>query len=231
MKPEDEDKVKQDRNGAAANIEPPQPTRRQVLKGLTTGTVAIGTLSPSVGGAAMPPLKTRGATDTTTVCPFCGVGCGQVVSTRNDTMINIEGDAGHPISEGTLCSKGAAAIQVVNNPRRLQKVLYRAPRGVGGEDLGLGPGADRYAGESDARHKLPDAGERPYRQPHGGHRLSRRLGTGQRGGLSPRETHAGPRPGVHRAPGPALTQLHGRRAGGLIWQRGDDQPLGRHAER
>ena len=49
-------------------------------------------------------------------------------------MINIEGDAGHPISEGTLCSKGAAAIQVVNNPRRLQKVLYRAPSGKAWEE-------------------------------------------------------------------------------------------------
>src|SRR5215813_3650079 len=134
MKNEAEEKVKRDRGGAAASTEPPQPTRRQLLKGLTTGTVAIGALSPSGGGAAMPSLKTRGATETTTVCPFCGVGCGQVVSTRNGNVINIEGDAGHPISEGTLCSKGAAAIQVVNNPLRLQKVLYRAPRGKAWEE-------------------------------------------------------------------------------------------------
>jgi formate dehydrogenase major subunit len=91
-------------------------------------------LSQSGCGPAIPPLKTRGATETTTVCPFCGVGCGQVVSTRHGNVINIEGDAGHPISEGTLCSKGAAAIQVVNNPRRLQKVLYRAPRGKAWEE-------------------------------------------------------------------------------------------------
>ena len=130
----DTDKVKQDRGGAAAHTESPQPTRRQLLKGLTTGTVALGALLPSEGSPATPPLKTRGATDTTTVCPFCGVGCGQVVSTRDGHVINIEGDAAHPISEGTLCSKGAAAIQVVNNPRRLQKVLYRAPRGKAWEE-------------------------------------------------------------------------------------------------
>jgi formate dehydrogenase major subunit len=135
MKNEDKDKLKrEERRGAAANPEAPQPTRRQLLKGLTTGTVAIGALSQSGCGPAMPPLKTRGAIETTTVCPFCGVGCGQVVATRNGHVINIEGDAGHPISEGTLCSKGAAAIQVVNNPRRLQKVLYRAPRGKGWEE-------------------------------------------------------------------------------------------------
>ena len=56
-----------------------ESTRRQFLKGLTTGTVAIGALTQSGCAPAIPPLKTRGATETTTVCPFCGVGCGQVV--------------------------------------------------------------------------------------------------------------------------------------------------------
>ena len=106
---------------------PSRPTRRQFLGGLTTGAVAAGALSQAGCGPAVPPLKTRAATATTTVCPFCGVGCGQVVATQNGAVINIEGDPGHPVSEGTLCSKGASAIQVVNNPRRLQKVLYRAP--------------------------------------------------------------------------------------------------------
>jgi hypothetical protein len=62
MKEEAEDQVKRDRGGAAAYTEPPQPTRRQLLKGLTTGTVAIGTLSQSGCGPVIPPLKTRGAT-------------------------------------------------------------------------------------------------------------------------------------------------------------------------
>src|SRR5262245_10481008 len=131
MKNEDETK----RDGEdAANAEPLRPTRREFLKGLTTGAVAIGALSQSGCGPAIPPLKTRGATETTTVCPFCGVGCGQIVSTRSGKGIKIEGDLGHPISEGTLCSKGAAGIQVVNNPRRLQKVLYRGPRGQAWEE-------------------------------------------------------------------------------------------------
>jgi len=130
---EEKNKVERDRDDLASTS-PPQPTRRQFLKGLTTGTVAIGALTQSGCGPAIPPLKTRGATNTTTVCPFCGVGCGQVVSTRAGKVINIEGDPAHPISEGTLCSKGAAAIQVVNNPRRLQKVLYRAPGGMAWEE-------------------------------------------------------------------------------------------------
>jgi anaerobic selenocysteine-containing dehydrogenase len=129
-----EDDWRPDDDDGAVNAAVPQPTRRQFLKGLTTGTVAIGALTQSGCGPAIPPLKTRGATDTTTICPFCGVGCGQVVSTLSGKVINIEGDPGHPISEGTLCSKGAAAIQIVNNPRRLQKVLYRAPRGKAWEE-------------------------------------------------------------------------------------------------
>ena len=122
------------RDRTPSDPEPRQPSRRLFLKGLTTSPVAIAAAAQTGCGPAVAPIKTRGATDTTTVCPFCGVGCGQVVSTRNGQVINIEGDPGHPISEGTLCSKGASAIQVVNNPRRLQKVLYRAPRGTAWEE-------------------------------------------------------------------------------------------------
>jgi formate dehydrogenase major subunit len=132
MKNDDESKREHDDD--AVNGEPSRPSRRQFLKGLTTGTVAIGALTQSGCAPAVPPIKTRGATHTTTVCPFCGVGCGQVVSSRGGKVIHIEGDPGHPISEGTLCSKGAAGIQVVNNSRRLQKVLYRKPNGAKWEE-------------------------------------------------------------------------------------------------
>jgi len=129
MKNDDENEARSDDNN-----HPIKPTRRQFLKGLTTGTVAVGALTQSGCAPAIPPLKTRGATVTTTVCPFCGVGCGQVVSSRAGKVIHIEGDPGHPISEGTLCSKGAAGIQVVHNSRRLQKVLYRKPNGAKWEE-------------------------------------------------------------------------------------------------
>ena len=150
----DEGKVKREHGADGAPGEPPGPTRRQFIAGLTTGAVAIGAVSPSEGGPAVPPPKTRGATSTTTVCPFCGVGCGQVVSTRGGQVVNIEGDPGHPISEGTLCSKGAAAIQVVNNPRRLQKVLYRAPRGTAWEEKSWDWALERIAARvKDTRDK------------------------------------------------------------------------------
>lgn len=64
---------------------------------------------------------------TTTVCPYCAVGCGALVYTHRGRVISVEGDPDHPINEGTLCAKGTAMGQIVNNPRRLTQVLYRAP--------------------------------------------------------------------------------------------------------
>ncbi len=106
-----------------------ETTRRRFLA--TLGGTAFGAgaaaTAPEAGAAAVPPPRIRGTKETTTICPFCGVGCGQVVSVKDGKVANIEGDREHPINEGTLCSKGMAAIQVVNNPRRLRTVLYRAP--------------------------------------------------------------------------------------------------------
>jgi formate dehydrogenase major subunit len=105
-------------------------SRREFLARLgiggAAGAAALGGATPAEA-AAIPAPKTAGATETTTVCPFCGVGCGQVVSVKNGQVVSIEGDPHHPINEGTLCSKGAAASQVTNNPLRLKTPLYRAP--------------------------------------------------------------------------------------------------------
>jgi formate dehydrogenase major subunit len=105
-------------------------TRRAFLKTLGTVGAAAGAGAGSTApaeAAGAPAPKTAGATETSTICPFCGVGCGQVVSVKDGRIVSIEGDRRHPINEGTLCSKGAAAIQVANNRLRLKKPLYRAP--------------------------------------------------------------------------------------------------------
>ena len=62
------------------------------------------------------------------LCPFCSVGCSQIVMT-SDTgkILNIEGNPDSPINEGTLCPKGAATYQFVVNDLRWTKVKYRAP--------------------------------------------------------------------------------------------------------
>jgi formate dehydrogenase major subunit len=71
--------------------------------------------------------RLRGATVTEGVCPYCAVGCGQLIYTKAGRLIDIEGDPRNPINEGTLCPKGANAFQLAVNPHRITNVLYRAP--------------------------------------------------------------------------------------------------------
>jgi formate dehydrogenase major subunit len=71
--------------------------------------------------------RLRGATVTAAVCPYCAVGCGQLIYTKGGQLIDIEGDPRSPINEGTLCPKGANAFQLSVNAHRVRNVLYRAP--------------------------------------------------------------------------------------------------------
>jgi len=71
--------------------------------------------------------RIRGATEVTSVCPYCAVGCSQKVYVKGGKIIDIEGNYDSPINEGTLCPKGANTFQLTVNPHRIKKVLYRAP--------------------------------------------------------------------------------------------------------
>lgn len=106
-------------------------SRRGFIKitGATTGGTILGSLGffPQRAEAQALELKIKYAKESTTICPYCAVGCSQIVSVSNGKIINIEGDPDHPVNQGSLCSKGEALIQVANNERRLTKVLYRAP--------------------------------------------------------------------------------------------------------
>ncbi len=105
-------------------------TRREFLKfsGFTALTAtSIFNLKPLTARAESLQLRIRYAKQSTTICPYCAVGCGLIVSVSNGKVINIEGDPDHPINEGSLCSKGSALYQVANNDRRLTKIKYRAP--------------------------------------------------------------------------------------------------------
>lgn len=103
-------------------------SRRNFLKGsaLAAGSLAVSG-RPAKADPDSPELRTKGLDTHTTVCPYCAVGCGMIVHTRDGKIVNIEGDVEHPINEGSLCSKGSAMFQVANNERRLTKVKYRAP--------------------------------------------------------------------------------------------------------
>jgi formate dehydrogenase major subunit len=62
------------------------------------------------------------------ICPYCGVGCGQLIFHKDGKLISIEGDPESPISQGNLCPKGAASYQLLTHSRRETKMKYRAPR-------------------------------------------------------------------------------------------------------
>jgi formate dehydrogenase major subunit len=71
--------------------------------------------------------RLRGATEVHSLCPYCAVGCSQLVYVKEGKVIDIEGDPASPINEGTLCPKGANTFQLAVNPHRIKKTLYRAP--------------------------------------------------------------------------------------------------------
>lgn len=71
------------------------------------------------------------------VCPYCAVGCGQLVYVKEEKIIDIEGDPASPISRGRLCPKGAATFQLVTGSHREQQVLYRRPYGTAWEPIPL----------------------------------------------------------------------------------------------
>jgi formate dehydrogenase major subunit len=71
------------------------------------------------------------------VCPYCAVGCGQLVYVERGEVSHIEGDPASPISRGRLCPKGQASRSYVQSPLREYKVKYRRPYGTRWEELSL----------------------------------------------------------------------------------------------
>ena len=74
---------------------------------------------------------------TRSICPYCGVGCGQLIYHRDGKLVSIEGDSESPISQGNLCPKGAASFQLLTHSRRETKVKYRAPRARAWTEISL----------------------------------------------------------------------------------------------
>jgi formate dehydrogenase major subunit len=109
-------------------------TRREFIQisgtaiaGLATSSLGFD-LSPVSAHAQM--LKTQYAKETTTICPYCAVGCGAIVHTSkkgDGRVINIEGNPDHVINRGSLCSKGAGLSGLIENENRLLEPIYRAP--------------------------------------------------------------------------------------------------------
>jgi formate dehydrogenase major subunit len=129
-------------------------TRREFLSGTAgvAGTAVAAELAalgidprPVEARALEVPLK-KGK-EVPSVCPYCAVGCGQIVTVdpAAGKILDIQGNPDSPISEGTLCPKGAATYQLVDNPHRWTKVKYRAPGSDRWEEKPLSWAMDRIA--------------------------------------------------------------------------------------
>lgn len=128
-------------------------TRRQFLK-ISSGVIGVTVAAEAASfgldtGAAQQqaqkvPVKT--GKQVPSICPYCSVGCGQIVMVNDaGKIIDIEGNPDSPISEGTLCPKGAATYQLVTNDLRWTTVKYRAPGSDHWEDKSLDWAMDRIA--------------------------------------------------------------------------------------
>jgi formate dehydrogenase major subunit len=113
------------------------------------------------------------------VCPYCAVGCGQLIFVKDEKITDIEGDPDSPISEGCLCPKGAATFQLVTGSHRVHHVLYRRPHGTEWEQIPLDKAMDMVAErvKNTREETWEDSDER-------GNTLNRTLGFAHLGGAT-----------------------------------------------
>jgi formate dehydrogenase major subunit len=108
---------------------------------------------------------TEGAAIARSVCPYCAVGCGQLIAHRNGRIVSVEGDPASPISEGHLCPKGAATYELLTHAARATRVKYRAPGSTAWRELDLETAMDMVA------DRVWTSRERHFAQERDGQRL------------------------------------------------------------
>ncbi len=119
-------------------------SRWPVIRQIQTGSDGTGPEAMSERTRGLVP-KTHGAEVARSICPYCGVGCGQLVYHKKGKLISIEGDPQSPISRGHLCPKGADTFELHTHPGRLKKVKYRRPYSREWEEIELETAMDMVA--------------------------------------------------------------------------------------
>ena len=123
--------------------------RRQLMKvaagvGGGLALVELG-FSARDARAAAAGLKLTGAKEYTTACNFCSCGCGMVGHVQDGKLISLEGDPGHAINRGSLCTKGSAMRAAHESPRRLMTPKIRAPGSDRWEEISWDQALDKVA--------------------------------------------------------------------------------------
>lgn len=149
------------------------PLLRQISGGLRgTGAEAMSERTRNLS------MKTSGAEATQSICPYCGVGCGQVIFHKNGKLISIEGDPDSPISRGRLCPKGADTYELHTHAHRLKKVKYRAPFAKEWTELDLETAMDMVA------ERVWDSRERSFEETRDGQSLMQTTAIAHLGGAT-----------------------------------------------
>jgi formate dehydrogenase major subunit len=110
------------------------PVLRQITEG---DPLALGRAAQSPRSRNLVPRIDEAEHVVQSVCPYCAVGCGQLVYVKDGEVTHIEGDPASPISRGRLCPKGQASKSYVQSPLREYTVKYRRPYGTAWEELDL----------------------------------------------------------------------------------------------
>jgi len=153
-------------------------SRWPVIKQIQQGDwQATGEVAMSEATRKLAP-KTQGCEETRSICPYCGVGCGQIIYHRDGKLVGIEGDPESPVSRGHLCPKGAASLQLHTHPQRLTKVKYRAPFSSQWQELDLETAMDMLA------ERVWDTRERTFQENEDGQVLMHTTAIAHLGGAT-----------------------------------------------
>jgi formate dehydrogenase major subunit len=152
-------------------------SRWPVVKQIQTGADGTGPEAMSDRTHSLTP-RTAGAEVARSVCPYCGVGCGQLIYHKNNKLVSIEGDPESPISRGRLCPKGADSFELLTHANRELKVKYRRPFSTKWESLDLETAMDMIA------DRLWDVRERSFVEKQDGQTLMQTRAVAHLGGAT-----------------------------------------------
>jgi formate dehydrogenase major subunit len=157
------------------------PVLRQLLRGDRSG---LGETAMSERTRALAPRTASADRVARSVCPYCAVGCGQLVYVKDERIIDVEGDPDSPVSRGCLCPKGSATFQLVTGTHREQRVLYRRPGGTAWEPIALDQAMEMVAHRVKRTRDATWQERSPEGAPFAGRRVRRTLGIAHLGGAT-----------------------------------------------
>ena len=152
-------------------------SRWPLIQQLKTGADGTGSESMSERTRDLRP-KHHDAEVTRSICPYCGVGCGQLVYHKAGKLVSIEGDPLSPISRGRLCPKGADTYELHTHPTRLTRVKYRRPYSREWEEIELETAMNMVA------DRVWEAREKSFQETRGSQPLMQTTGIAHLGGAT-----------------------------------------------